>query len=145
MQHRRDANLRTEMFWISRDPDHGISTHPHQQIIDHAFVLIRDVSDGFWQSENEVEIADGQQFGLACRQPGFGSGGLTFGAMAIAARVVGNVLMGAVFTPRDMTAKRGRTAALYGTHHLQLVQADASLISRAIHSTIVAEDIRNLQ
>jgi hypothetical protein len=54
------------MLRIARDPDHGVCTCPHQQIVDLAFVLVRDVGDLFGQREDEMEIPNGQQFGLTC-------------------------------------------------------------------------------
>ena len=132
-------------FGIGGDLDHRVRARPHQQIVDLAFVLMRDVSDRFGQGEDEMEIPHGQQFGLACRQPCLCGTGLTLGAVAIAARIVGDVLMRAVSAPRDMPAKRRRAAALDRAHHLQLVQADVPRIGRPPGSTMGAEDIRNLQ
>ena len=65
--------------------------------------------------------------------------------MAITARFVGDLLVRAVFTPGDMAAERRRAAALDGTHHLQLSEADMAGIGCPPGSTVDAEDIRNLQ
>jgi hypothetical protein len=53
--------------------------------------------------------------------------------------------MGAVCTPRDMTAECSGAAAHDCTHHLQLTKADVPRISRTPSGTMVAEDIRDLQ
>ena len=53
--------------------------------------------------------------------------------------------MGTVLTARHMPAERRRAASLDGTHHLQLVEADAAGIGVAPRRPVVAEDIRNLQ
>src|SRR3984893_17981501 len=84
------------------------------------------------QREHEVEKADGQQFGLALGEPFLGGGGLTLGAMPVAAAVVGNHSMGAVLAARDVAPtgqarglkahERHRAAALDGRHHLQLIE-----------------------
>ena len=145
MKHRRDANPGAEVLWVRRDLDYRVRARTHQQIVDLPFVLIRDVSNGFGQREDEVEIPHGQQLGLARRQPCLGSTGLAFGAMAITARIVGDVLVRTVFATRDMPAERRSAAAFDCTHHLQLVQVDMFSIGRTPGSAMVAEDIRNLQ
>ncbi|SFD50377.1 hypothetical protein SAMN04488523_101174 [Sulfitobacter brevis] len=65
--------------------------------------------------------------------------------------------MRAVGAPRDMTAKRRCAAALDGAHDFELIQVDvpcvcrtpplthASMCCRATGSTMVTEDIRDLQ
>lgn len=65
--------------------------------------------------------------------------------MAVPARVICDVFMGAVFAACDVTAKRSRPAALDGAHHLQLVKADVPFVRGPIRSTMGTEDIRNLQ
>jgi hypothetical protein len=44
-----------------------------------------------------------------------------------------------------MSTKRRRAATLNRTHDFELVQADVALVCRTIHSTMGAENIRNLQ
>jgi hypothetical protein len=66
VQNRCDANTRTKVLGVGGDLDHRISTRSHQQIIDLAFVLVRDVGNLFGQGEDQVEIPHGQQFSLTC-------------------------------------------------------------------------------
>ena len=72
-------------------------------------------------------------------------GALTLRAMPVAAAVVGNDRVGAVFAARDMAAERRRAAARDGRHHLQLVEADVPGIGSAPSEAVVAENIRDLQ
>jgi hypothetical protein len=58
--------------------------------------------------------------------------------MAITARVVGDVLMSAVFTPRNMSAERSCAAALNGTHDLQLIKADMPHVYRTPGCSMIA-------
>lgn len=134
-----------KLLGIGGDPDHRVRARPHQQIVDLAFVLAGEVSDWLWQCEDQVEIPHGQQHGLARCQPSLGCTRLTLGAMAIAARVVGNVFMPAVFAPRGMATERCRAAARDGVHDFQLVEADMARIGRPPGRTMDPEDIRNLQ
>ena len=85
VQHRGNADTAPQMFWVRRDPDHRVRARTHQQIIDLAFVLTRDISDRFGQGEDQVEIPHRQQLGLARRQPCLRGPGLTFGTVTIAA------------------------------------------------------------
>ena len=65
--------------------------------------------------------------------------------MAIAARIVGDMLMGAVLAARDMAAKLCRAASLDGVHDLQLIKTDVARIGHPPGSTMGTEDIRDLQ
>jgi hypothetical protein len=55
------------------------------------------------------------------------------------------MLMRAVGAARDMTAKRCGSTALNRTHDFELVQADVSCVCGTPDSTMVTEDIRDLQ
>src|SRR6202795_5416138 len=65
--------------------------------------------------------------------------------MPVAAAVVGDDRMSAVLAARHMAAERRRAAALDGTHHLHLVEADVPGIGSAPRRSVVAEDIRDFQ
>jgi hypothetical protein len=67
--------------------------------------------------------------------------------MPIAAAVVGDgrVRTRVVLAARDVPAERRRAAALDCTHHLQLVEADATAVGLTPGGAVVAEDIRDLQ
>jgi len=54
------ANPCTKVFRIGCDLDHRVGTCPHQQIVELAFVLMRDVGDRFGQGEDKVEVSHGQ-------------------------------------------------------------------------------------
>jgi len=145
MQHGCDADPGAKVFGVGGDPDHGVRARPHQQIVDLAFVLVRDVGDRLWQREDQVEIPHRQKFRLTRGQPGLGRTRLTFWAMAITARIVGDMLMRAVLAPCNMPAKRCRAAALDCAHDLQLIEADMARIRRPPGSTMGTENIRDFQ
>ena len=83
-----DANPGAEMLGIGGDGQGGLGADPHQQVVDGLFVVIGDVGDGRRQGEDDVEVADRQEFGLALGKPIACGGALTLGAMAVAAAVV---------------------------------------------------------
>ena len=114
VEHRGEADPGTQVFGVGSDGEHGLGAGLEQDGVDHALVLVGDVGDLAGECKDEVEIADGQELGLALGQPGPGRGALALGAMAVAARIIGDVLVGAVLTARDMAAQRRRAAALDG-------------------------------
>ena len=58
--------------------------------------------------EHDGEVGHRQQLGLACRQPLVGRRALALGAMLVAAGVVGDVLLGALFAACDVAAECAR-------------------------------------
>ena len=71
------------MFRIGGDGEHGLGADFEHQVVDHALVLIRDVGDRLWQGEDQVEVADRQEFDLAFGKPGSGGGPLALWAVPI--------------------------------------------------------------
>ncbi len=65
--------------------------------------------------------------------------------MAVAARIIGDVLVRAVLTARDMATERRRAAALDGAHHFELAEAHMAGIGGPPGGPVVAEDIRDLE
>ena len=147
MEHRDDADAGTEMLGVGRDRERGLGRCLHEQVVDHAFVLIGDVAQLGRQRVDDMEVADRQQLGFAVGEPLPRRGALALGAMPVAAGIVGNdgMAAGLVLTARDMAAERRRAAALDGAHHLQLLEADVTAIGLTPSGTVVAEDIRDLQ
>jgi hypothetical protein len=65
--------------------------------------------------------------------------------MPIAAAIIGDDFVGAVFAARDMPAEGRRATALDRRHYLQLAEAQVAGIGLAPCRSVVAEDIRDLQ
>src|SRR6266849_9166898 len=66
-------------------------------------------------------------------------------AVPVAAAIVGDDRVGAIFAARNMTAEGRRAAALDCTHHLQLAEAHMTRVGATPRRAEVAEDIRDLQ
>jgi hypothetical protein len=92
-----------------------------------------------------VEVADGQQLGLALCEPLPCGRRLALGAMPVAAAVVRDNRVRAALAARDMPAECRRAAALDRTHDLHLVEADMARIGATPRRPVVAENIRDLQ
>ena len=104
---------------------------------------IRAISAG--SREDDVEIADRQQIGLAGREPILRRRALALGAMAVAARVVGDAAVAAILAALDMPAERGRAAVLDGRHHLKLAEAHMPGIGSAPVGPMAMKDVCDLQ
>ena len=135
------------MFGIGGDGERGLGRRLEQHVVDHGLVLPGDVGDRGGKREDEVEVADLKEIGLAFGQPFARCGALAFWAVSVAATVEGDDGVAAciVLAARDMSAEHCGAAALDRTHHLQLAEADMAGIGTAPCGTVVAEDVRNLQ
>ncbi len=131
--------------WLSRDRHHRLRRRAEQQVVDDSFVLEGDVGDLGRQTEDDVEVADRQQVGLAFRQPGARSSTLALRAVPVAATVVGDALMAAVLAGLDMTARSRRAARLDRRHDLELRQAQLPGIGGPISGAGSPEDIGDLE
>jgi hypothetical protein len=107
--------------------------------------LIRDVSDLRWQGKHHVEVLDGQKILHTRLHPVLRRSALALRAVAIATRVIGDVLMVTFCAGRYMPAKRSSAAILNRRHHLQLWQVQVPCLFTTIGTTMGAEDVRDLQ
>jgi hypothetical protein len=106
--------------------------------------VIGDIGDRSWQGEDDMEVGNRQQFGLAVGQPLLGSDGLALRAVPVAAGVVGDAQVRAVLAAFDMTAQRRRSAALDRRYDLELAEADMAGMGGTPSRPEVAEDVRHL-
>jgi len=108
MKHGCHSDLTTEMAMAKLNESFRCGFE--KQIVDERRI---EASEGVYligQSENDVEVFNGEQIGLASLDPAKRRGELAFGAMAIAARVIRDGQRAAVITLIDMTAESGSTA-----------------------------------
>src|SRR5215472_6633464 len=102
VEHGGEPDACAEMLGIGRDRDQGLGSDFQQQVIDDRLILIGDVGDWSRQGEHDMEIGHRQEFGLAVGQPFLGSGGLALWAVPVAARVVRDAQVRAVFAAFDI-------------------------------------------
>src|ERR1700760_3085031 len=147
MQHGGDADASAEMFGVGGYRENGLARCLEQQIVDHRFVLISEVSDRRRQREDDVEIRHRQELGLALGEPLLCRCGLAFRAMAITARVIGNPRITAVLvlTTRNMAAEGCGAAALDRIHDFELAEAHMAGVGLTPRRSEVAEDIRDFE
>ena len=113
VQHRRDADARAEVLGVGRDRQRGLGRRLHQEVVDHALVLIGDVAQLSGQRVDDMEVADRQQLGLALGEPLPRSGTLALRAVPIAATIKcdDGMSAGAVLAARNVTASCGACGA----------------------------------
>ncbi|MBA7558884.1 hypothetical protein ES708_00494 [subsurface metagenome] len=91
-----------------------------------------------------MEVAHRQQVGLALGQPCAGRRPLAFGAVPVAAGVVGDPPVAAVAAALDVAAERGGAAVLDRRHDLELPQAQVAGLGRPVGRPSSAEDVGDL-
>jgi hypothetical protein len=86
VEHGGGADASTEVLGIGGDREQRLGGCAEQQVVDDRLVLVGDRSNLGRQRENDVEITDRQQIGLAGREPIRCRRALTLWAVAVAAR-----------------------------------------------------------
>jgi hypothetical protein len=145
VQHGGDADPRAEVLGVGRDPQHGLGRRLEQQVVDDGLVLEGDVGDLRRQREDDVEISDRQQVGLALGEPRAGGRALALGTVPVAAAVVGDAPVAAVHTGLDMAAEGGGTAMLDRRHDLKLLQAQVPGLRDAIGGSGGTQNVGDLE
>ena len=147
VQHGGDADPGAEAPGIGGDGERRLGRRLHQEVVDHALVLVGDVAQLARQRVDDVKVWDGQQFRFAVGQPSARRRSLALRTMPVTARVESDVCMAArrVLAACDVAAERRSAAALDSAHHLQLVEAHVAAVGLAPGGTVLAEDVREFQ
>ena len=69
MQHGGDTDPRAEALGIACDRERRLGCRFHQQVIDHALVLVGDVTQLTRQRVDDVKIRNRQELGFAVGEP----------------------------------------------------------------------------
>ena len=85
VEHGGDGDAGAEVLHVTRDRHHRLRCRAEQQIVDDRLVVQGDVCDLGGQREDDMEVADRQQVGLALGQPGARGAALAFGTVPVAA------------------------------------------------------------
>ena len=114
VQHGGDTDPRAEALGICSDSERCLGRCLHQQVIDHALVLVGDVAQLARQRVDDVKVRYRQQLRFTVGQPSACRRTLALRAMPIAAGVVRDFGMAArrILAARDVPAERQRSIAL---------------------------------
>ncbi len=132
------------MASVGGNGHHRLRRRLEEQVVDHRLVVEGDGGDGGRQREDHVEKPYWQQVGLALGEPGSRRRALAFGAVPVAAAVVGDAGVAAVPAALDVAAARRCAAGLDGRHDLKLVQAQVTGVRRPPGRSVTAEDVGDL-
>ena len=120
MQDQGDADPRTEVLRIRGDGALGLGGEGEQKTVNHLLVGVGDGADRGGQGEHQVVIIHREQVRLTRLEPAQRGARLALRAMPVAARVVGDLGLGAGFAAQHVAAERGTAALLNGRHDLEL-------------------------
>ena len=121
MENGDHPGLGTKMLRVGADETDRLGCRLEQDVVDHRLVLQRDGGHGRRHGENDMEIGERQQIGLAIREPLGARECLALWTVPIATAVVGDANQAAVAAPLDMAAERRCAACLDGRHYTALV------------------------
>ena len=107
VQHAEEADLRTEVFWITCDLQKRFRTGAKQEIVDELFILQGEWRQLARKSEDNMHVGRREKLLAARCELAVASPCLTLRAVPIAARVVGDGTMSAASAFIEMAAERG--------------------------------------
>src|SRR5713101_831623 len=145
MQDADHADLGAQVFAIDGDLEQGLSTGGEQQVVEQTRVLQRQHIDFVGHSEHDMEVAGGQEFAFAGRQPALARLRLALGAVPVSARVVGDSLMTAARAGITMTSQRSGATAQNGTKGFALLKVKARSIAIQEAIALRAKDVGHLE
>ena len=144
VQDQGQADARTQMSRVGGDGLQGLGRDLKQQAVEHGLVGVGDVADGCRQGEDDMVVLDRQQVDLARLEPTPCRTALALRAVPVAARVVGNLVMGTGRARQHMPTERRAAALLDRRHDLELAEAQVATLSLAPGRSVGTEDIRDL-
>src|SRR5438552_17546014 len=145
MQDQGHANLRAEMLRVGGDGAQRLRGELEQQVIDHRLVVVGDGADRRRQGEHQVVIVQRQEVGLPGLEPTARGTCLALRAMPVAAGVVGDLHLRAGMATQYMSSQRRAAALFDGGHHLELTEAQVTMLRLPPGRPVGAEDVRDLQ
>ena len=145
VQYQGGADARPQVPGIGGDGAQRLRRDLEQQSVEHALVVPGERGDQCRQGEDDIVILDRQQFAAARFEPAARGAGLALRAVAIAARVVGNVDVVTGVAAQRMYAQHRAAALLDVRHDLELAQAQVPVLSLSPGRTVGEEDVRDLQ
>ncbi len=111
MQDGGKANPGAQVLGVPRDSCQGLRGCSEEQPVEGSLVLKGDRAEFLRQREDDVEVRDFEQMRALRLMPGRLFGGLALGTVAIAARVVGYLMVTAGITAEPVPPEDGSTAS----------------------------------
>ena len=125
VQHREEANVGPKVSGIPSDRTQRLGGGPKKNAVEHPLVLQGERAERVWQREDHVEVRHFEQVRGSRVQPLRARRRLALGAMAIAARVVGDGLVATGLTSLLVSPEGGGAAACQRPQNPPLFQRRA--------------------
>jgi hypothetical protein len=133
------------MLGIEYDLQKSFGARPKQQVVEELVVLQHQGRELVGQGKDHVEVADGEQFFLASREPTVTSCHLTFGAMPIATGVEDDSTMATTGTQIAMSTQDGGTAVRDSTEHFLVRPVNPAAVAGEEALALRPYDVGHLQ
>ena len=145
VEHSEKTDRGAEMLGIRRDLQQRGGARPEEQVVHDALVLERQPRELVWQREDDVVIADWQEFVLTCCEPLVARVRQTLRAVTIPARVVRDGAMIAARTAIEMAAQRRGAAARQGAEHAPVLPREPGPVRLDEAIAVFADDVGHLE
>lgn len=139
-----EANVGAEMTRVGRDIEEGLGRSMEQEIVEALGIPKEERAEGIGKGEDDVEMGHGEDAGQGALDPLSPFTALAFGAVAIAAGIVGDILrMPARRAGIDVTPEARGAADTQPIKNLALPRG-GSVLSEVVVS-VLSDDIRDLE
>jgi len=142
VQHRGNADHPAKVLRIAAEGEQRVDRGAEEQRVDHARIALRERIEQMRECKDDVEVRNGQEVGVARREPSFLGERLTLGAMPVAAGVVRDPHRAAAVTRLPMPAEDGGAAGLDRAQHSLLDGGEA--VRATVRVAMGAHDVREL-
>jgi hypothetical protein len=117
-----DADLSSQVFGIDGDLEQGLRAGGEQQVVEQTRIFQGQYVEFVGHREHDVEVAGGQEFAFAGRQPALARLRLALGTVSVSARVIRDDLMTAARAGIPVAAECSGATALNGTKRFALLK-----------------------
>src|ERR1700687_4863207 len=139
------ADLGAQVFAIDGDLQQGLRAGGEQQVVEQPRVFQGQHVEFVGHGEHDMEVAGGQEFAFAGRQPALACLRLALRAVPVSTRVVRVSLMTAARAGIAMTAQRCGAAAQNGPKRFELLKAKAGSIPIQEAIAVRAKNVGHLE
>ena len=145
VQDHEPADRGTEAFRVGGDLEQRRRGGAEEEVVHDALVDEREARQQLRHREDDVHVADRQEFLLARRHPGVAGGGEALGTMPIPTAVVREGRLRALVTAIAMPAERRRAALDEGPEHAPMLARHPGAVRLQETIAVSAHDVGHLE
>ena len=143
VEHSEEAGGHTQTLRIGGNGEQGFGGGVEKDVVNEFAVVEGNGGDGLGQSEDDVKVIGGQQFGLSLLQPFGARQPLALWAVAVPAGTIVSVGVLAVVAPFFNVAQLRSPAGLDGLHQAVLIQGHR--VGQPVGGAVLSKDVGQLQ